>query len=105
MKNSYESYVISFKEYLLYELNYAKKTGDTYEQALKLFKEYLDNNKLSFIKFDNEDALKYKAYLINKKYENKTSSLNLSALRTFYTYLVEINVIKTNPFLNLKNPT
>ncbi len=104
MKNSYESYVQSFKEYLLYELNYAKKTGDTYIQALKLFGNYLINNNKSFIKFNEEEALKYKAYLISKNYQNKTSSLNLSALRAFYAYLEEIKVIKSNPFRNLKNP-
>ncbi len=104
MENSYESYVLSFKEYLLYELNYAKKTGDTYLQVLKLFGEYLKKNNLSFIRFSKDDASKYKAFLIQEKYENKTTSLNLSALRTFYTYLVEIKLIAINPFGGLRNP-
>ncbi len=104
MKNSYESYVLSFKEYLLDELNYAVKTGDTYLQVLKLYGEYLKINNLDFRYMTSEDAQKYKAYLIKEKYDNKTTSLHLSTLRTFYSYLTEICLIDTNPFVNLKNP-
>lgn len=104
MKTNFESYVASFKEYLLYELNYSNKTAKTYEDALKEYREFLEKNNLSFLRITSEEASKYKAHLIAKKYENKTSSLHLSATRSFYHFLVEINAIKSNPFVGLKNP-
>lgn len=104
MKNNIESYINSFLEYLKYELNYSSKTIITYNNALKKFQQYLNDNKINFLNLNHEIALKYKAYLISKNLEAKTSSLNLSATRSFYNYLVEIKALSVNPFLNMKNP-
>lgn len=98
------SYIDSFKEYLGYELNYSKRTIATYLEALKIYNSFLNEYHYSFLDISKEIANKYKAYLITKNYENKTSSLYLSAVRTFYNYLVEIKVININPFLLVKNP-
>ncbi len=104
MKNNYESYVKTFLEYLEYELNYSKKTVKTYEEHLKKYGEYLKSQNKSFISVDKNAANKYKAYLIASNINNKTASLNLSAVRSFYNYLVEIKIIATNVYLNIKNP-
>ena len=103
MKN-YDSYVKSYLEYLNYELNYAEKTIITYGQVLKVYREFLEENKYNFLNINKDIASKYKAYLINKGYQNKTSSLNLSAIRSFYNYLIEIRVLNNNYFLGLHNP-
>ncbi|MBE6154949.1 MAG: tyrosine recombinase [Firmicutes bacterium] len=104
MKNSYESYVNSFLEYLLYELNYSNKTTLTYKNALKEYGEFLNLKKLNFLNITSDNANSYKAHLIASNYENKTSSLHLSTVRSFYNYLIEINVLKNNVFSNIKNP-
>ncbi len=104
MKNDYNSYVKSFLDYLLYELNYSSKTINTYEEALKVYEAFLKKNNFDFKKVDTKIANLYKAYLIDAQYENKTSSLKLSAMRSFYSYLREIKVIESNPFLNIHNP-
>ncbi len=99
----YDSYVNSYLEYILYELNYSKKTKDTYLEALKIYRLFLEENKVNFLKINKDIANKYKAYLINK-YKAKTSSLKLSAVRSFYDYLEEIKIISNNPFINIHNP-
>ncbi len=104
MKNNYDSYVESFLEYINYELNYSKKTATTYLQALKIYREFLTQKRLNFTKISADEAVKYKAYLIASGRDNKTSSLDLSAVRSFYQYLVEIKLIQINPFYKLKNP-
>ena len=104
MKNNLESYITSFGEYLTYELNYHESTLKTYQQALKTYLKFLSLRKLNFLVVSKEDAQSYKAYLVSNNYNNKTSSLCLSTVRSFYDYLVEINKIKANPFSNLKNP-
>ena len=104
MKNNFDSYVISFLDYLVYELNYSSKTRLTYEEALKTYNNFLNKEKINFLNVNIDQANKYKAYLIMHKYDNKTSSLILSAIRSFYNYLVEIKVIKSNIFLNIHNP-
>ncbi len=98
------SYFNSFGEYLNYELNYSDKTCKTYTQALKEYEQFLEDNHYCFLKINADIANGYKAYLINQAYESKTASLYLSAVRTFYNYLVEIKEIDNNPFLTIKNP-
>lgn len=97
------SYIESFKEYLRLELNYSLKTVETYLNCLKNYDIFLKENNWNFKNIDNDKALSYKAYLI-KKFENKTSSLNLSSVRSFYNYLEEIKLIDNNPFKNIRNP-
>lgn len=104
MKTSFKDYINSFLEYLEYELNYSKKTKATYAEALKDYATFLESKNFNFLKVTNEEAIMYKAYLISHGYSNKTSSLHLSSVRSFYHYLVEINILRSNPFVGIKNP-
>lgn len=104
MKNNVESFISSFLDYLLYELNYSQKTAKTYEQSLKKFKNFLEERKLNFENITASEASQYKAYLIKLGFDNKTVSLDLSAIRSFYNYLLDIKEVRTNYFLNIKNP-
>lgn len=98
------SYVESFLEYLNYELNYSERTVKTYSEALKEYEKFLHTHHYSFGFINGDQANQYKAFLISKNYESKTASLYLSAVRSFYRYLVEIKRISTNPFASIKNP-
>lgn len=104
MKNNYQSYVNTYLEYLAYELNYSSKTIATYKQVLTSYQAFLKEHNTYFLKINVDIATAYKAYLIASNYDNKTSSLHLSAVRSFYNYLVEIKACQSNPFSNLKNP-
>ncbi len=98
------SYINSFSEYLNDELNYSEKTVKTYIESLKEFTIFLQEHNYTFLNINKDIANSYKAYLVSKNYEAKTSSLYLSAVRTFYRYLVEIKAIAANPFSGIKNP-
>ena len=77
MKSSYQSYVESFLDYIVYELGYAIKTRETYEENLKNYQKFLDTYKINFKVITKDEANKYKAYLIQHKYQNKTASLKI----------------------------
>lgn len=104
MKTNYESLVNSFLEYLELELNYSKKTKNTYYEVLKEYEMFLIAKKLNVLKIEIDDANHYKAHLISSGYSNKTSSLHLSAVRSFYNFLIEINLLNSNPYASIKNP-
>lgn len=104
MKNDFKSFVESFNDYILYELNYSVKTGKTYLLHLERFEKFLNERKINFLKINAEEASSYKAYLVKIGLDNKTSSLALSAVRSFYNYLLDIKVVATNYFLNVHNP-
>ena len=99
-----KDYITTFKDYLIYELNYSEKTASTYELALLEYEKFLKDKDLRFKNITNKEAKLYKAHLIEKGYENKTSALHMSAIRTFYNYLVEIKECLDNPFNGIKNP-
>ena len=98
------SYIDSFSEYLDNELNYSSRTIQTYLEALKEYQIFLNQYHYSFLHINKDIANQYKSFLVSKNYESKTSSLYLSAVRSFYNYLVEIKTINDNPFSYIKNP-
>ena len=98
------SYINSFREYLTLELGYSIRTSKTYGEALKEYDNFLKEHHYSFLSVSKDIANRYKAYLVKKNYESKTASLYLSAVRSFYNYLVEIKKVSANPFLLIKNP-
>ena len=104
MKTNMEDYILSFKEYILFELNYSKTTANTYHNVLLEYAQFLKDKDLRFKNITNKEANLYKAHLIEKGYDNKTSALHMSAARSFYNYLVEIKECLENPFNGIRNP-
>lgn len=99
-----EEIVKSFLEYLDKELNYSKVTIKNYEQELKKFCDFLNVHKLNYLKLTKEEIMNYLKYLDSFDYKNVSISRNLSSIRSFYTYLVEIKLIENNIFKRIKNP-
>ena len=96
--------VDNFLHYLKEEVNYSNYTIKNYQLDLTDFFKYLESHKISYLNIKNEDVRNYLKYLDSCNLKNTTISRRISALRTFYNYLLEKNLIKSNIFLNVKNP-
>lgn len=97
----------TIKEFLLVlekEYGFSLETVKTYDYNLKLYKEFLDFQKVNWLKVDKSNIRNYLRYLDDLKYKNSSIAGNLSALRSFYNYLVSINFILNNPFKRISNP-
>ena len=94
----------SFIKYLNTELNYSKLTINNYQRDINDFFEYLNNFNIKYNDITKPDVINYLKFLDECKLSNATISRHLSSLRTFYNYLVNHNVIKTNPFNRVSNP-
>jgi len=95
------------KEFLIAlenEYGFSIETKKTYEYNLNLFKEFVVFQKISYLKIEKNDIRNYLKYLDDLKYKNSTIALNLSSLRSFYNYLVELDLIDSNPFKRISNP-
>lgn len=99
-----EDLVNSFLEYVEKELNYSLVTKKDYERDLKIFTDFLDIKKYNYISLKKEQIMEYLKYLDGFKYQNRSVSRNLSSIRSFYNYLVEIKVLENNIFKRIKNP-
>ncbi len=93
-----------YLEYIEYELNYSSLTRDSYRTDLLLYKDFLSLKHINYLTISKDDVMSFLKYLDNLKFTNKTISRHLSALRSFYNYLVEIKVIDSNVFKRVKNP-
>ena len=93
-----------FLEYLEKELNYSKMTIVDYESDLNIYHNFLKSSNLDYLKVDKKDIMNYLKFLDNLKYSNKSISRNLSALRSFYNYLVEVKLLEENIFRRIRNP-
>lgn len=86
------------------ELGFSKKTIETYKNELKVFREFIYLKKINYLNITKNEIRSYLKHLDNLKYKNSTISLNLSALRSFYVYLVTNKKIESNPFKRISNP-
>ncbi len=96
--------VDNFLYFLKKELNYSDYTIKNYQLDLTDFFKYVDKSNIDFLSIENIHVRGYLKYLDTCNLKNTTISRRISALRTFYNYLLEKGLVKSNIFLNVKNP-
>lgn len=103
MHKEYET-IDAFSDYLSYERNYSLDTIKSYKTDILEYFEYLDSVSINYLKVKYNDIKNYLIYLNDKDNINSTISRKISALRSFYKYLVNNDVLENNPFLSVKLP-
>ncbi len=100
-----EQKIEAFTEYLTYQKKYSSYTVESYKIDLVSYKDYLSRERLNYLEIEYSDIRFYLMYLKEEKKEKNSSICrNLSALRTFYNYLVNKNIINKNPFSYVSGP-
>ena len=94
----------NFLYFLKKELNYSDYTIKNYQLDLTDFFKYVSKSNIDFLNIKNTHVRGYLKYLDTCNLKNTTISRRISALRTFYNYLLEKGFVKGNIFLNVKNP-
>lgn len=105
-KGKYMNKIINdFSSYLKYQRNYSDYTITSYQEDLNTYFSYIERECLDYKTIKYNDLRFYLRYLKEEKKEKNSSICrNLSALRTFYNYLLTKNIIDKNPFLYLNGP-
>ena len=94
----------NFLEYLSKELNYSENTEISYREDITNFLNYLGKNNIDYKFIDGQIIRDYLKYLDDAKLKNSTIARRISALRTFYNYLLNKNIVSTNLFNSIRNP-
>lgn len=93
-----------FLEYLTYQKDYSDKTIESYNREIEHFITYLH---IEQIEDYNDVSYRFLRGYLTKLYEEDLSknSINhkLSALRSFYTFLLKKNRVQDNPFLLIES--
>ena len=100
-----------FLDYLTYERNVSPNTITAYRDDLESFvgflcRDYftLGRDQLDFAKVDHLAVRAYLAHLSRRKLSRSSAARHLSALRTFFKYLVREGVVEANPARSVTTP-
>ena len=100
-----EEYFINFLKTLKLEKNYSNLTILNYGKDLKLFNQFLKDEKIYDIKkIDYQIVRRYLVFLYDREYSRKTISRHISTLRSFFKYLASQKKINKNPMNLISNP-
>ena len=100
MKNKLDE----FFDYLIKQKNYSSNTKINYEIDINEFNDYLNKNSKDYLDVDYDFIKGYLMYLYDQKLSRSSISRKLSSLRSFYKYLFNNELIKTNPFKYVSLP-
>ena len=91
-KNLLKKYLDS----IMYQKKYSTYTVENYERDLNDYLEFLSFNNIEYGSIQYHDIQQYMSFLYDKKYKKTSINRKLSAIRGFYSYLCEENLIKSN---------
>lgn len=100
-----EKIVTEYINYIRDEKGLTENTLEAYIRDIKSFKEYMKDNEIEG--FNNANKTIVITYLMNLQKKGRatsTISRNLASIRSFFQYLLNQNLVKEDPTLNLKPP-
>jgi integrase/recombinase XerD len=102
---NWESSIENFKNFLRLERGLSQNSINSYEFDLNLFKSYLKSNSINISPLEC-DSETIKRYLYSELSTKKTRSMarGISALKSYYNYLVFENLIKMSPLSDIDTP-
>lgn len=89
----------NYFNYLLYERKLSKNTYESYRYNIIKVLKYFNTDDITYLSEDDIRTFLYKT--------NETAKSNahyLAALKSFYEYMQDLNIIKDNPCENIKSP-
>ncbi len=88
-----------YLDYLKYERKLSNNTVASYRYNLLKITNYFHNKDITYL---SEDDIRN--FLYKEDDSSRTKAHYLTALKTFYDYMMELEIIKNNPALNIKMP-
>lgn len=97
--------IIAFKEYLVKEKNYSSLTVLAYVQDIEAFQKFLeiDYKEISLVDVSYGLIRSWIVFLVENKNSNKTINRKIASLRSFYKFLLKIEMIAISPLLKHKS--
>jgi len=93
-----------FLDYLTYEKKYSDNTVEGYRKDLEEFLQYITDKKENYKNMNYSNVTEYLIYLSDKKLSPSSINRHLSALRSFYEYMMSNGLVKSNPFKLVHGP-
>ena len=102
-----EKEINDFKDYLILERGYSQNTAINYISDITDLIDFILEHKIvkDLLSFKNKvHATYFVSYLMNKGLTSKSVARKISSLRTFYSYLLDNELVTVNPFIDIDTP-
>lgn len=107
MSTAVNQYPERFLTYLTVEKNCSPLTVSNYRKDLTAFADFWEQRQKRVLLWEQVGSLDiraYLAYLNDKQYAKRTVARRISALRSFYKYLVRENILESSPIDKIRSP-
>jgi len=105
MERSTEHHIHEFLAHLAVERNLSPRTVEAYHRDLSQFSTWLDGQDLQLDGVERATLRNYLGARRDKGLSPRSSARALSALRGFFRFLVQTEVLSADPTLNLRSPS
>lgn len=92
-----------FLNYIQYEKNYSPHTLVSYKKDITNFISFLESHDFTIFDASHHQVRAYLAILMANEMKARSVNKNISALRSFYRFLLRENQVAANPMLLVKN--
>jgi len=99
--------IANFLDYLRAELNRSERTVENYGTALREFQSFFNSigEGITWETVDTDIVREWIVYMMDEEDKKPaTVALALSALRTFYKYLMKVGIVRKNPTAKVQSP-
>ncbi len=94
--------ILSFLNHLEFENRYSKRTITSYKTDILQFRTFCRNNSVNDIQHvDSKLVREWIIFLIEKGCENRSVNRKISALKSFYKYLIRQGTIQKSPLIKI----
>jgi integrase/recombinase XerC len=93
-----------FLKYLQYEKRYSKHTLTAYKKDLSQYCEFLDSLEIEVLTANHHTIRSWIVSLMDENIDARSINRKISALRSFYKFLVKENFLSENPVIKVQTP-
>lgn len=99
-----EKQIDNFLEFIKEDKKLSENTLQSYRRDIVQFEEYVNSNKLNYLKVTEEDMKNYFSHLQEVGKKTSTISRNIASIRSFYQFLVRNKKLKKDPTDKIQSP-
>ena len=99
-----EKHIKLFLGFLQDDKKLSNNTLQSYRRDIEQYRDYIQNNKINYLKVDGEDLQEYLKKLQEMGKKTSTISRNLASIRSFYQFLLRIKKVKHDPTDGIQSP-